>query len=92
MCLIFTILAALSFSGVYLYQKKHSEFSKSVFTTMLMFWAASFMWSMDGVASALKGEGFFDLSVEDTILGTIIVASGMLIFAVLSIIKRRKNA
>ena len=57
-----------------------------------MFWAASLMWSMDGVASVLEGEGFFDLSVEDSILGAIIVASGMLVFAVLSFIQKRKTA
>ena len=59
MCLILTICAALAFSGVYFYQKKNSAVSKSVFATMLMFWAASLMWSMDGVASVLEGEGFF---------------------------------
>lgn len=85
MCLILTICAALAFSGVYFYQKKNSAVSKSVFATMLMFWAASLMWSMDGLASVLEGEGFFDLSLEDTILGLIIVASGLTVFALLSL-------
>lgn len=92
MCLILTIFAALAFSGVYFYQRKKSAVSKSVFATMLMFWAASLMWSMDGVASVLEGEGFFDLSLEDTLLGVIILTSGMLVFAVLSIIQKRKSA
>ena len=92
MCLILTTCAALAFSGVYFYQKKNSAVSKNVFATMLMFWAASLMWSMDGVASVLEGEGFFDLTVEDSILGAIIVASGMLVFAVLSFIQKRKTA
>lgn len=92
MCLILTILAALAFSGVYFYQKRKSAVSKSVFSTMLMFWAASLMWSMDGVASVLEGEGFFDLSLKDTILGAIILASGIFVFAFLSIIQKRKTA
>ena len=92
MCLILTIFAALAFSGVYFYQRKKSAVSKSVFATMLMFWAASLMWSMDGVASVLGGEGFFDLSLEDTILGLIIVASGLTVFALLSFIQRKKFA
>ena len=91
MCLILTICTALAFSGVYFYQRKKSCVSKNVFASMLMFWAASLMWSMDGVASVLSGEGFFDLSIEDTILGVIILACGMTVFVLLSIMQRRKS-
>ena len=69
---------------------RKSAVSKSVFSTMLMFWAAGLMWSMDGVASVLEGEGFFDLSVEDTILGAIILFSGLLVFIVHSLWQKRK--
>ena len=71
MCLIITIISAAAFTLAFLLNKKNDKENKSVFLTMLMFWAASLMWSMDGVASVLEGEGFFDLSLEDTILGAI---------------------
>lgn len=84
MCLIMTIVAAVVFTVLYVVSKKKGAESKSVFTTMLMFWAASLMWSVDGIASVLEGEGFFDISVEDTILGAIILAAGLAVFGALS--------
>ena len=90
MCLITTICAAVAFTVAFLLNKKDGKENKSTFMTMLMFWAASLMWSMDGVASVLEGEGFFDLSVEDTILGAIILVSGLLVFIVHSLWQKRK--
>ena len=91
MCLIITIINAIAFTLAFLLNKKDGKEDKSVFMTMLMFWAASLMWSMDGVASVLEGEGFFDLSIEDTILGAIIMMSGLLIFIVHSLWLKRKR-
>ena len=91
MCLIITIITAIVFTVAYLLKKQSAKEAKSEFMAMLMFWAASLMWSMDGVASVLGGEGFFDLSMEDTILGAIIVASGLLVFAAHSIIQKVKR-
>lgn len=91
MCLIFTIINALAFTLAFLLNKKEGKENKSVFLTMLTFWAASLMWSMDGVASVIKGEGFFDLSIEDTILGAIIMMSGLLVFIVHSLWMKRKR-
>ncbi len=90
MCLIMTIIAAIAFSLAYLKKKKEGKEIKSIFTTMLTFWSAALMWSMDGIASVLGGEGFFDLSLEDGILGLIIIASGLLLFAGLSLLQKRK--
>ncbi len=92
MCLIMTIIAALVFSLAFLKNQKKGKEVKSLFTTMLMFWAAALMWSMDGIASVLGGEGFFDLSLEDGILGFIIIASGLLIFGFLSLLQKKKIA
>ena len=92
MCLIITIINAIAFTLAFLLNKKDGKEDKSVFMTMLMFWAASLMWSMDGVASVLEGEGFFDLSIEDTILGAIIMMSGLLIFIVHSLWQKKKIA
>ncbi len=90
MCLIITICAAVGFTAAFVQNKKNGKNTKSIFMAMLMFWAASLMWSMDGVASVLEGEGFFDLSVEDTILGAIILASGLLVFAVHSLLQKKR--
>ena len=84
MCEIMTIAAALAFTAVY-FIGKHS---KAVFTTMLMFWGAALMWSVDCVFEAVGGEALFDISREDTILGFIILAAGLLVFGALSLKER----
>ena len=85
MCLIMTIIAAVVFTALWEKMRK-----QSLLTTTLMFWAAALMWSVDGVASVLDGEPFFDISQEDTILGAIIVLCGVAIFAVLAVFERRR--
>ncbi len=92
MCLIMTIIAALAFSTAYLFQKKEGIVSKPVFSTMLMFWAAAVMWSVDGIASVLEGECFFDISKEDTVLGVIIVAAGLAAYVFFRFLESKKNS
>ena len=84
MCELMTIAAALVFTALYFFGKK----SSAVFTTMLMFWGAALMWSVDCVFNAVDGEGLFDISREDTILGFIILAAGLLVFGALSLKER----
>lgn len=84
MCLIMTIIAAVVFTALWAKMRK-----QSLLTTTLMFWGASLMWSVDGIASLLDGEPFFDISSEDTVLGFIIVACGLAIFAVLAALEKR---
>ena len=88
MCEIMTIVAALAFTALYYFGKKKGKPSKAVFTTMLMFWGAALMWAVDCVANAMDGEGLIDLSREDTVLGAIIVAAGVAVFAVLFAVER----
>lgn len=88
MCEIMTIIAALAFTALYFAGKRSGKPSAAVFTTMLMFWGAALMWSVDCIANKMEGEALFDISREDTILGVIIVAAGLLVFAALSIIGR----
>ena len=88
MCEIMTIAAALAFTAVYFLGKR----SKAVFTTMLLFWGAALMWSVDCVANKLDGEALFDISKEDTVLGFIILGAGLLVFAILCVTtKARQN-
>ena len=81
MCELMTIGAAVLFTVLY-FTRFHT---RAVFATMLMFWGAALMWSVDCVHSYMEGEGLFDMSREDTVLGAIILASGLAVFAVLSL-------
>ena len=90
MCEIMTIVAALVFTALYFVGKRKGNPSKSVFTTMLMFWGAALMWSVDCVANKMDGEELFDISREDTVLGFIILGAGLLVFAALGLIGRRQ--
>ena len=89
MCEIMTILAALAFTALYVAGKRTGKPSSAVFTTMLMFWGAALMWSVDCVANRLDGEPLLDLSREDTTLGFIILGAGLLVYAALAIFGRR---
>ena len=84
MCELMTIAAAVFFTVLYFKVLRTS----AVFTTMLMFWGAALMWSVDCVHSAMEGEGLFDLSVEDMYLGFIILAFGLAFFGVMLFFER----
>ena len=81
MCELMTIAAAVAFTAWHFAAKKAGRPNGAVFTTMLMFWGAALMWSVDCVASFRAGEGFFDLSWRDALLGAIILACGLGYFA-----------
>ena len=81
MCELMTIGAAVLFTALYFTRFR----TRAVFATMMMFWGAALMWSVDCVHSLMDGEGLFDLSREDAVLGTIILAAGFAVFAVLSV-------
>ena len=86
MCEIMTIVAALAFTALYFCGRR----SKAVFTTMLMFWGAALMWSVDCVANRLDGEPLLDISREDTTLGFIVLGAGLLVYAALALFGRRR--
>jgi len=89
MCEILTIIAAIAFTFVYVVGKKRGKPSGAAFTTMLMFWGAALMWSVDCVANRLEGEPLLDISREDTTLGFIVLGAGLLVYAALALIGRR---
>lgn len=92
MCLIFAFLAAIIFTIAGILNKKSASPLKSISKIMFMFWGAALMWCVDGIASVIEGEPFFDLSAHDAILGAIIVAAGLLAFLLLLAIEKcRKN-
>ena len=81
MCELMTIGAAVLFTVLYFARFR----TRAVFATMMMFWGAALMWSVDCVHSLMEGEGLFDMSREDAILGAIILAAGFAVFAVLAV-------
>ena len=88
MCELMTIAAAVAFTLWHLAAKKAGRPNGAVFTTMLMFWGAALMWSVDCVAGAMEGEPLLDLSVHDTVLGVIVVFAGLAVFGVLSLLRK----
>ena len=81
MCELMTIGAALVFTALYFTCAK----TKAVFTTMLMFWGAALMWSVDCVHAFREGEGLLDLSADDAALGGVILVCAALLYAVLRV-------
>lgn len=77
MCEIMTIIAAVLCTAVFFIQKKQGKADKSLVLGMLMFWGAALMWLVDCIFSVAGGEGFFDISMEDTFLGIIILVAGL---------------
>lgn len=95
MCLIMTMLCAATYAGIYFYRKSNKVASKSLLTLVFMHLSASLMWCVDGIASVLEGEGFFDISMEDFILGLIIVGLGLFSYGILIVLEKnnlRKKA
>ena len=102
MCLVITVLMAAVFSVLFIVSKRNTgaekshgfalrKFSQPLFTTMLAFWAAAIMWSVDGIANVAGGEPFLDLSKEDALLGVIIALCGLALSAVLSLLNTKSQ-
>ena len=88
MCELMTIAAAVAFTAWHFAAKKAGRPNGAVFTTMLMFWGAALMWSVDCVAGAMEGEPLLDISREDTSLGFRILAAGAVVYAALAVAGR----
>ena len=88
MCELMTIAAAVAFTAWHFAAKKAGRPDGAVFTTMLMFWGAALMWSVDCVAGAMAGEPLLDMSARDAVLGAIVLAAGFAVFGVLAIVQK----
>jgi len=102
MCLLITVVVAIVFSVLFIVSKRNAgaenpngsalrKFSQPLFTTMLAFWAAAIMWSVDGIANVAGGEPFLELSKEDALLGVIVALCGLALFAVLALRNTRNQ-
>ena len=59
----------------------------------LMYWGASLMWSVDGIASLVEGEAFVQLQdsaamADDALLGASVVVLGVLAWLVVVFVNR----
>ncbi len=89
MCLILTLIAALV-SSVLWYKKDYANTYK-IGTLALMFWGASLMWLVDCVFAVFEGEAFFDLSLDDTKLGALIIVCGIAAWGLMLAFSRSKQ-
>ena len=92
MCELMTIAAALVFTALYFMRRRNGKSSSALFTTMLMFWGAALMWSVDCVHAYLEEGELFDLSRDDALLGALILACAAALFAALRVREVRAAA
>ena len=88
MCLILTCIAAVITTVLYFrYPKISARFSLEHLA--LMYWGAALMWSVDGVFRLMEGEHFLELTLNDTLLGMLIVICGLGVVSLRSVICRK---
>ena len=88
MCLILTAVAA-AISAILWFTVFRDEKYNFQFLT-LMYLGATLMWSVDGIFSVMEGEGFFNLSLDDTKLGVLVVTLGLALWAVTLVVRSVK--
>jgi len=89
-CELMTIGAALVFTALHFALWRSGRPSPAVLTTMLMFWGAALMWSVDCVANRMEGDPLLDFSREDLVLGFIVLGFGLAAHIAFLLIGRRK--
>ena len=75
MCLILTLLAATV--ATLLWRYTPSGKTHRLGTLCLMYWGAALMWMVDGFFRLAEGEPFFDMTLNDALLGLLIIACGI---------------
>lgn len=89
MTLIITGIAALAVMVIYMLMRRHSVGicnSSHLGMLMLMYWGATLMWCVDGIASLAEGDSFVTLSVpavvaDDSALGLLVVFAGFFVWS-----------
>lgn len=90
MCLIITAAAAALTIALYFASAKLRNLKIGV--PALCYAGASIMWLCDSFFAAAEGNPFFNISVDDTMLGLLILVCGLAIWGVTLIIKKPKKA
>lgn len=87
MCLLITAFAAII--CIFLQRNLHFDIKRLT----VMFSSATIMWLVDCTFAKAEGEDFFDLSIDDTLLGLTVVACAIvldLIFRIPSFVNNSK--
>lgn len=94
MTLIITAIAALIASALWFANRTNDTMKFGVLA--LMYWGASLMWCVDGIACVLEGEPFVELvdkaaMLDDAKLGVLVVVVGLAAWAVALAASRRRS-
>lgn len=89
MCLIITAIAAIITTLVWYFKLPEKAYMLS--KLVLMYWGASIMWTVDGIYRIAEGEGFFELTLNDAMLGVVVVVSGAIAWVVMLLAKDPKK-
>ncbi len=88
MCLIITELATLISFAVWFFDSKSKEHKTGML--VLMYLGASVMWSVDGFFALSEGEPFFNLSLNDALLGILVVVCGLILYLLIMLFSKVK--
>ena len=80
-----TIAAAILVTALFFAARRAGRPARALGTTCLALWGAALMWSVDCVHAYLEEGELFDLSRDDALLGGLILAAGLALFAALRI-------
>ncbi len=89
MCLLITLLAAVVSTIVWYANAPENKYQLG--TLSLMYWGASLMWFVDGIFCIAEGEPFLDLSINDALLGFVIVTCGLVVWVITLLYKDPKH-
>ena len=94
MTLLITVFAAVASTAVWYFSKRARTLKVSML--VFMFWGASLMWFVDGIAGYLEdGADYFVPSAADMLndayLGLSVVALGLIIWLIIVLVKDPKN-
>lgn len=81
MCLVITAFAAVITTLIWYFRMPQREYLLG--RLVLMYWGAVLMWCVDGFFSVAEGEGFLNLSMNDALLGIVVVLCGMAAWTVM---------
>lgn len=82
MCLLITAFAAVIATIIWFFQPDFSKIAK-LGTLALMYWGAALMWTVDGFFSVSEGGDFLDLSLNDAVLGMVIILCGLIVWMII---------
>lgn len=95
MTLVLTLAAAAAATLVWYAQLPNKTYHVGVLA--LMYWGATLMWCVDGIASLIEGGPFIEIYdqaaiFDDTLLGLVVVVAGFAAWVIYLLIRDPKQA